>query len=497
MSARALMIQGTSSAAGKSLIATALCRIFRRGGIRVAPFKAQNLALNSAVTLDGSEIGRSQALQAQACGLEPEADMNPVLLKPEADMRTQVVLHGRAWKSVGPGEWDDCRPLLWEAVVESLERLRARYDLLIIEGAGSPVEINLKKNEIVNMRVARACSAPVLLAASIELGGVFAAIVGTLALLEPEERALIKGFVINRFRGDPGLLTSGLRMLEERTSGMPTLGVIPYMENLRLPQEDSAVISSSGLSPDPEGVDVAVIHLPHISNFDDCDPLAMELGVHVRFVSSVEDLGLPDALIIPGSKATLADLSWLVSRGFGHAIRTYADRGGVVVGICGGYQMMGLAVHDNAGSEGIAGTRQGVGLLPVETNFEEEKTVRQVAARVSGGPGFLEECAGAEVSGYEIHRGRTVPAAGWAPVFTRADGSPDGAAARGGRVWGTYLHGVFGAPGFRRAWLSSIGWHAREPGASRDSVVEREIDRVADVVSASLDMNRVRQIAGV
>ncbi len=497
MPARALMIQGTSSAAGKTLLATALCRIFRRDGIRVAPFKSQNLALNSAVTLDGSEIGRSQALQAQACGLEPDADMNPVLLKPEPDMRTQVVLQGRTWRSVGPGEWDECRPRLWEAVVESLERLRGRYDLLVIEGAGSPVEINLKQNEIANMRVARACAAPVLLAASIELGGVFAAIVGTLALLEPEERALVKGFVINRFRGDPGLLAPGLRMLEERTSGTPTLGVIPYMENLRLPQEDAALIASTGLAPDPEGVNVAVIHLPHISNFDDCDPLAMEPGVHVRFVSSVTDLGSPDALIIPGSKATLADLAWLVSRGFGHAIRAYADRGGVVVGICGGYQMMGLAVHDRAGAEGITGTREGVGLLPVETSLEEEKTVHQVAATVSGGPGFLEDCVGADVSGYEIHRGRTVPAAGWAPVFTRADGSPDGAAARGGRVWGTYLHGVFGASDFRRAWLSSLGWRAREPGASMSTVVEREIDRAADVVSGSLDMDRVHRIVGL
>jgi adenosylcobyric acid synthase len=491
------MIQGTSSAAGKSLLSTALCRIFRRDGLRVAPFKAQNLSLNSAVTRDGREIGRSQALQAQACRLEPDADMNPVLLKPESNMRTQVVLHGTAWKSVGPGEWDECRPLLWDAVVESLERLRSRFDLLVIEGAGSPVEINLTQHEIANMRVARLCSAPVLLAASIELGGVFASIVGTLALLGPEERALVKGFVINKFRGDPGLLASGLRMLEERTSGTPTLGVIPYMEDLRLPQEDAALISSSGLSPDPGGVDVAVIHLPHVSNFDDCDPLAMEPGVHVRFVSSVEDLGAPDALIIPGSKATLADLAWLVSRGFGHAIRAYADGGGVVVGICGGYQMMGLAVHDRAGSEGVAGSHRGMSLLPVETNMEEEKTVRQVAATVSGGSGFLGLCAGVEVSGYEIHRGRTAPAAGWAPVFTRADGSPDGAAARGGRIWGTYLHGVFGAPDFRRAWLSSIGWRAREPGSSSDAVVEREIDRVADVVSASLDMDRVRRIAGV
>ena len=496
MPARVLMIQGTSSAAGKSLLVTALCRIFRRDGIRVAPFKAQNLSLNSAVSLDGKEIGRSQAVQAQACGLEPDADMNPVLLKPEAGLRMQVVLNGRAWKSVGPGDGDECRPRLWKTVEEALERQRARYDLVVIEGAGSPVEINLKRDEIVNMRVARACSAPVLLAASIELGGVFASLVGTLALLEPDERALVKGFVINRFRGDPGQLTPGLRMLEKLTSGTPVLGVIPYMENLRLPQEDAAVISGGGLSPDPWGVDIAIIHLPHISNFDDCDPLAMEAGVHVRFVSSVRDLGSPDALIIPGSKSTLSDLAWLSSRGFGHAVRAYADQGGVVVGICGGYQMMGLAVHDQAGSDGVAGTREGLGLLPVETTFEEEKAVRQVVATVKGGPGFLRSCAGHEVSGYEIHRGRTLPAAGWEPVFTRGDGTPDGAAARDGRVWGTYLHGVFGAPGFRRAWLSSLGWRAREAGESLHAVVEREIDRVADVVAAHLDMDRVRGICG-
>ncbi len=496
MPARVLMIQGTSSAAGKSLLVTALCRIFARDGIRVAPFKAQNLSLSSAVSLDGTEIGRSQAVQAQACRLEPDADMNPVLLKPETGNRTQVVLNGRAWKSIGPDDWAECRPLLWKAVEEALERQRARYDLLLIEGAGSPVEINLKKEEIVNMRVARACSAPVLLAASIERGGVFAALVGTLALLEPEERALVKGFVINRFRGDPDQLASGLQMLEKLTSGVPTLGVIPYMENLRLPQEDAAMISGGGLSPDPGGVDVAVIHLPHISNFDDCDPLAMEAGVHVRFVSSVRDLGSPDALIIPGSKATLSDLAWLSSRGFGHAVRAYADQGGVVVGICGGYQMMGLAVNDQGGSEGAAGTREGLGLLPVETSFEEEKEVRQVAATVNDGPGFLRSCAGREVSGYEIHRGRTFPAAGWLPVFTREDGTPDGAAARDGRVWGTYLHGVFGAPAFRRAWLSSLGWRARETGEPLHAIVEREIDRVADVVAQNLDMDSVRRICG-
>jgi adenosylcobyric acid synthase len=397
-------------------------------------------------------------------------------------MRTQVILHGRTWKSVGPGEWDECRPRLWQAVTESLDRLRAVSDLVIIEGAGSPVKINLKKNGIVNMRVARSCGAPVLLAASIELGGMFAALVGTLALLDPEEKTLVKGFIVNRFHGDPALRAAGLAMLEELTEGRPTLGIIPFIENLRLPQEDAASLPARitiGRSPDRSdraavGLDIAVVRLPHLSNADDCDALAGEEGVSVRFVSSVADLGTPDA------------------------VRALAEAGAAVVGICGGYQMLGLSVRDPRGSEGAPGAQRGLGLLPVETELETEKATRRVCATVSGdGGGFLLQCAGARVEGYEIHRGRTLPAGEPAPVFMREDGTPDGAAAHGGRVWGTYLHGVFDTPGFRRAWLRSLGWEPASDAQPAGAALEREIDRVAGIVAARLDMARVRSIAAL
>jgi adenosylcobyric acid synthase len=524
MTAKTLMVQGTSSAVGKSILVAALCRIFFRRGLKVAPFKAQNLALNAAVTPEGGEIGRSQALQAQACGREPTEDMNPVLLKPEDGGRMQVVLRGRSWKSLGPGQGEECQPLLWSSVIESLDRLSKTNDLLLIEGAGSPTEINLKAHDIVNMRVACHLGAPVLLAASIELGGVFASLLGTLALLEPEERALVRGFLINRFHGEPSLLAPGLRMLEERAGGVPTLGVIPFIEDLRLPQEDSAGFTpererraSTGraFSGHAQALDIAVIRLPFMSNFDDCDALSQEPGTNVRFVSTVAEMGDADAVLIPGSKATLADLAWLSAQGFPRAVRTLAEKGRSIVGICGGYQMLGLQVRDPRGVEGATGAQRGLGLLPVETDLASEKTTRRVSARAMGGPGFFGQCRGMEVVGYEIHRGRTAPTVEGPALFTCADGTPDGAAARDGAVWGTYIHGIFDAPGFRRAWLKSLTEKKERsqggavasaaagrterlgPGENQRDVTEREIDRLADIVEASLDMDRLRTIVGL
>ena len=446
----------------------------------------------------------------------------------------QVVRQGRAWRSLGPGEWEECQPLLWGSVIGSLDRLSRENDLLLIEGAGSPGEINLKEHDIVNMRVACHLDAPVLLAASIELGGVFASLLGTLALLEPAERALVKGFLINRFHGEPSLLAPGLRMLEERAGGVPTLGVIPFVEDLHLPQEDSAgftpgprastgPFASFGLASAPRApsehapaLDIAVIRLPFMSNFDDCDALSQEPGTCVRFVSTAAEMGDADAVIIPGSKATIADLAWLSAQGFPHAMRSLAEKGRAIVGICGGYQMLGLQVRDPRGVEGASGAQRGLGLLPVETDLASEKTTRRVSARANGGPGFFAECKGMEVAGDEIHRGRTAPASEVPALFTCADGTPDGAAARDGAVWGTYIHGIFDAPGFRRAWLRSLargtasgasgrtarGTAARAtervgPGEHQRDVTEREIDRLADIVEASLDMDRLCEIVGL
>jgi len=497
------MIQGTSSAAGKSFLATALCRIFVRQGLRVAPFKAQNLSLNAAVTAQGDEIGRAQALQAAACRIPANVDMNPILLKPEPGLRTQIVLEGAVWKTVGPAEWHDLKPELWGAVTAALDRLRESCDLVIIEGAGSPVEINLKHDEIVNMRVARFCRAPVLLAASIELGGVFASLVGTMTLLEREEKELVKGFLINRFQGDLGLLAPGLQMLAERTQGVPTLGVIPFVPDLRLPEEDAGTLGQLGIGTavNDGATDIAVVRIPHIANFDDCTALAAEPGVRVRFVSTPADLGTPAAIVLPGSKATLFDLAWLTTRGFASAIRERAEAGTAIVGLCGGYQMLGLAVRDPRGSEGMAGTQRGLALLPVETELEADKTTRRMTATVAARAGFFASCVGVNVVGYEIHRGRTTAAAGNPRLFLLADGRDDGATNRDGRVWGTYLHGVFDNPGLRRAWLSSLGWRApsgETAGAEPlEQIVDREIDRIADIVSEHIDRDAVFALVGL
>src|SRR3712207_4902676 len=336
--ARVLMVQGSASSVGKSLLVAGLCRLFRQDGVRVAPFKAQNMSNNAAVTPEGGEIGRAQAAQAEAAGVAPAADMNPILLKPEADRRSQVVLRGRPAFTLHAGEFLTRKLELWPYVTESLDRLRAAYDLVLIEGAGSPAEINLRPGDIVNMRVARYADAPVLLAGDIDRGGVFAHLYGTLALLEPEERALVRGFVINKFRGDVSLLADGLRMIEDRT-GVPVLGVVPYVKDLRIADEDAASLEQPRRTGSG-AVDVAVVKLPHIANFDDIDPLEHEPDVRVRYVERGGELGLPDLVVLPGTKTTVPDLCWLHERELASAIAAHAARGGAVVGLCGGYQML-------------------------------------------------------------------------------------------------------------------------------------------------------------
>jgi adenosylcobyric acid synthase len=492
MPAKVLMIQGSSSSAGKSLLTAALCRIFARRGVRVAPFKAQNMSNNAAVCADGAEIGRAQAVQAAAAGVEPTADMNPILLKPEADARSQVIVLGRPWRTLRAGSYYRRKEELWPVVTAALDRLRTAYELVVIEGAGSPAELNLRSADMANMAVARHAAAPVLLVGDIDRGGIFAQLLGTLWLLPTEERALVRGLVVNKFRGDPALFAEGVRILEER-GGVPVLGVIPYLSALAIPEEDAVALEdSSGRSRSRlAALDVAVIRLPHIANFDDFDPLLGEPGVGLRYVQSLAMLGRPHAVILPGTKSTLADLAWLRTQGFVEVIRELAAQGTAIVGICGGYQMLGRVIRDPWSVESTSGEARGLGLLPVETTFEQAKVTEQVRARVLGGPGWLAAVAGQEVVGYEIHMGGTVGGRPWLE-----SSRPDGAASEDGRVWGCYLHGLFANTAFRRAWLASLpaaGGTDTSPERQRRDLPSA-LDRLADAVEAALDMRRLEAI---
>lgn len=494
--ARVLMVQGTMSSAGKSLLVTALCRIFRQDGWAVAPFKAQNMSLNAYVTPDGGELGRAQAVQAEAAGIEPAVEMNPILLKPEADHRSQVVVRGRPVARSDARDYYRWRGELWSAVTESLDALRSRFDLVVIEGAGSPAEPNLKAADIVNMRVARYARSPVLLVGDIDRGGVFAAFVGTLELLEPEERALVRGFVINKFRGDTSLLTPAIDFLTART-GIPVAGVIPYLHHLRIADEDSVALDDRREDPAPAAVDVAVIRLPRISNFDDFDPLAAEPGVRVRYVSRPGDLGSPDLVVLPGSKSTAADLRWLRETGLARAVTERAAAGTAVLGICGGFQMLGAAIRDPLRVESDQEEAPGLGLLPVVTTFAPEKATHRVRARVEADRGLLAGAAGLEIEGYEIHMGRTEhegpPALRILSRSGRPAEVPDGALDGGGWIWGTYVHGLFASDALRRRVLANLA--ARKGAALPEGLVtldrDAEYDRLAAHVRASLDMDLI------
>ena len=502
MGARTIMVQGTASSAGKSILVTALCRIFRQDGYRVAPFKAQNMALNSYIGEDGGELGRSQAVQAEAAGAEMSIDMNPILLKPEGDARCQVVVHGQPYATLTATQYYDLKNELWPLALASLERLRSRYEVVLVEGAGSPAEVNLKENDIVNMRVARAVGAPVLLAADIDRGGVFASLVGTLELLEPAERALVKGLVINKFRGDFSLLQPGLDFLARRT-GVPVAGVVPYLRDLRIAEEDSVALEGGWRGRARALLDIAVVHLPRIANFDDFDPLQAEPTVSLRLVGEPRGLGRPDLVILPGSKATIADLAHLRQNGLAEAIVALARQGMPVVGICGGYQMLGRMLYDPSSVESPLGEAAGLGLLPVDTTFAAEKRTCRVRGRVVGGRGILSFAGGQEVEGYEIHMGRTAGEAQAAIHLVERQGEPvdslDGAISADGIVFGTYLHGLFDRPGFRRCLLE---WLARRRGVrltDEDHGIDRdgEYDRLAAAVRASLDMELVYRLVGL
>lgn len=499
---KALAILGTGSDVGKSLIAAGICRLLLRRGVRVAPFKAQNMALNSFVTLEGGEIGRAQALQAQACGIEPTVDMNPILLKPESDSRSQVVVRGKVYEALDARAYFERKETLLSIVRDCYARLAGKYEYLVIEGAGSAAEINLRGRDIVNWPIVELADAAVVLVADIDRGGVFAQIIGTLDLLEPHERRRVCGVIVNKFRGDRRLFEEGVRMLEART-GLSVLGVVPYLRDLRLDQEDSLDLARSRSAPfKPDLTNIAVVLLPRMSNFTDFNALAAEKDVALRFAASPEDLQGADVVILPGSKSTLADLAYLVKAGFSGVLESHVQRGGELVGICGGYQMLGQTISDPKGLEG-GGTAKGLAFLDVMTELDAPKICRQVQAS-----SLLQGVEPhAPVRGYEIHLGRASRGAVKACFQIEAAESwegnaegDEGAASVNGLVWGTSIHGLFDQAGFRRGWLNRVrGRKGHQPVSFRESELvttqlRAELDRWADHLQEHLKMDVVYSV---
>jgi adenosylcobyric acid synthase len=498
------MVQGTASGVGKSLLAAAFCRLFARAGWRVAPFKAQNMSLNAAVTADGGEIGRAQAAQAEAAGVEPTVDMNPILLKPEGDDRSQLVVRGRAVARVSFREYRARPPALEPVVAESLQRLRATHDVVIIEGAGSPAEINLRDADLVNMHVARLAEAPVLLVGDIDRGGVFAALVGTLALLSPDDRARVAGLIINRLRGDATLLAPGLHQLQA-LSGLPVLGVVPWIEERLMPAEDSLDLDEhrTAVAPGLAAIDIAVVRLPRIANFDDFEWLIDEPGVGLRWVRSPAELGDADLIVLPGSKSTMADLAWLRDRGLAESIVSAAREGRAVLGVCGGYQMLGRALHDPEGVESPTARAEGLDLLPVTTTFAPDKTTVRVRARARGLAGPF--AGPAECDAYEIHAGVTRLLGGATQPFAivRRGGvgadKLEGASNTPGNVTGTSLHGIFASGALRRSllvWLAVRAGRAVDPRWGQAGSRPQRWDRLADIVAGAIDVKAIGALVG-
>ena len=509
----ALLVAGTTSDAGKSVVVAGICRMLARRGVRVAPFKAQNMSNNSVVTLDGGEIGRAQALQARACGLEPSVRFNPVLLKPGSDRRSQLVVRGKAVGTVGARDYFTRRQELREVVAAELASLRDEFDVVICEGAGSPAEINLRATDLANMGLARAADIPVLVVGDIDRGGVLAHLFGTVAVLEPEDQQLISGFIINKFRGDVSLLQPGLDQLATLT-GRPTLGVLPFAEDLWLDAEDSlGTISGApvGRPGPPHGTDwltVAAIRLPRISNSTDIEALACEPGVAVRWADSPHQLATADLVVVPGSKATVSDLEWLRANGIGEALRSRAAAGRPILGICGGYQMLGrrivdgvehkaaqspapTAIPDHVGIESLATTRptvaDGLGLLELDIEFADPKIARQVTGAAGPIP----------VHGYEIHHGRVTHTAD--PAWLTIEGDDEGSARAA--IWGTHVHGLLESDGFRRTWLTEVAARAGRtgftvaPDTSVAAVRSAQLDLLADLVERHVDLAALDQLS--
>jgi adenosylcobyric acid synthase len=507
----ALMVLGTGSHVGKSLITAALCRIFSQAGLRVSPFKAQNMSLNSAATPEGLEIGRAQALQAEAAGIPASVHMNPILLKPSSNTSSQVIVRGKIFAQFSAEDYFRRRnEELVPIVQESYEILAVQNDLMILEGAGSPVEINLKDRDIVNLRIARLASARCILVGDIDRGGVFASLFGTLALLEPAERDLIDGFVINKFRGHIRLLSDGISSFEERV-GKPCLGVVPYIEDLRLDEEDSVSIEDTRRSPwlpddsSNRPLRVAIVRFPFISNFTDFDPLISEPSIDARFCRTAEEVATADLVILPGSKQTVADLCWMREAGIDELVRLQAKRG-LVIGICGGMQMLGTAIDDPYGVEG-GGTQEGVGLLSIRTQMSREKTTREATGELIVPELFGEPLSYSTVRGYEIHVGKTDYLETSAPFarIRRTGGSEefvqDGCTSRNGRVVGTHLHGIFHEDAFRHAFLcaarKACGLAPADSVLNWKQLQENEFERLARTVAGAVDPLRLLGLVGL
>ncbi len=507
MLAKSIMFQGTSSHAGKSFLTAGLCRLLYREGFNVAPFKSQNMALNSYVTPDGLEIGRAQGVQAEAAGVTPAVEMNPILLKPKEDMVAQVIVMGKPLADMSARDYRERYiPQGLEVVKQALDSLRRNYEVLVIEGAGSPAEINLRDRDIANMKIAQLAEAPVIIVGDIDRGGVFASFVGTMELLTPEERKRVAGFVINKFRGDASLLTPALDFLQERT-GLPVLGVIPYMENPGIEEEDSVSLGDrmDGQAGEDQ-LDLVVIRLPRISNYTDFAPLEAEEDVSLRYVNHPDRLGTPDAVIIPGTKNTTSDLQFLYNSRLAEELRRLCLEGTPLVGICGGFQMLGETLYDPQGTESDSlSDCTGLGLLPLATTFNPEKLTRQVQAKVSEHT-FWCEISGAQLEGYEIRHGKSLIPDGLPCITSCGDGDEViGAANPNLPVFGTYLHDIFSNDTFRSYWLNEQRRRKGLPvpgedGQSRVSSKQRKedsYDRLAAVLKEHLDMDRLYQIMGV
>ncbi|MEM2338666.1 MAG: cobyric acid synthase [Nitrososphaerales archaeon] len=506
---KALMIQGTSSYCGKSLIVAALCKIFANLGYKVAPFKAQNMSLNSFVTKDNKEIARAQALQALAAGVEPLSDMNPILLKPKGDNICQIILHGKPYKDVRVGEY--YKFALNEGIKSielSLKRLMSSYELVIIEGAGSPAEINLYDYDIANMKVAELINAPVLLIGDIDRGGVFASIVGTLKLLKPKHRALVKGLIINKFRGDRSILEPGLKKLEEIT-GKQVLGVIPYIHDLQLPSEDSISLEEFNKETNYT-IDIVVIRLPYISNFTDFEPFKSMQGVRLRYVNSIDELNTPDILILPGTKNTIHDLIWLQNSGLSNGILRLANQNIPIIGICGGYQMLGKMIIDKEGIEGgVKGEFKGLNLLNIITYFDKyDKVTEKVFAEVIGEDQIFNTIRGERMYGAAIHMGLTIPINNIKPSFRiikrgkRMVNELDGSVSDNGLVIGTYIHGIFDNSIVREAlikFLMKRRFIQASQFKQRNTIEiwNENLERLAKIVKDNLDMKKICELINI